>query len=337
MNDLSGLELEVINSLSRLHDIRREWSRLEASLPDLTPFQTPEWLLTWWHHFGGGELQVYAFRAAGRLVAIVPAFLHHWEGRRQLTLIGSGISDYLDPLIAAGEQERVVRCLREHLQSQPAWDICIWQDLSADTPLAALGHEARMSAQCELDQPCSAICIDQAFADYWAARPSGLRRNERRYRSKAEQLAPLVITVNRSNDKECVDALVRLHSARWREQGEPGMIAANRSANFLRDIAQEFALREMLLLFSLRFQGEIAAVILGFPYRNVIYAYLSAFDPSYGALGFGRLLLFEALQYAFKGGYSSWNFLRGSEAYKFDWGAREILKSRLVITRVPEP
>lgn len=338
MNDLSGLELEVINSLSRLHGIRREWSRLEASLPDLTPFQTPEWLLTWWHHFGGGELQVYAFRNAdGTLVGIVPAFLHDWEGRRQLTLIGSGISDYLDPLFAASEQERVVGCLREHLQSQPGWDICNWQDLSADTPLAATGLDARLLAQLEPDQPCSAISIDQTFAGYWAARPSGLRRNERRYRSKAEQLAPISINVNRSNDKECLDALVGLHSARWREQGEPGMIVANRSAKFLRDVVHEFASREMLLVFSLRFQGEIAAVILGFPYRNVIYAYLSAFDPSYGALGFGRLLLFEALQYAFQEGYSSWNFLRGSEAYKFHWGAREIAKSRLVITRVREP
>lgn len=337
MNDLSGLEVEVISSLFRLENIRTEWSRLEATVSHITPFQTPEWLLTWWHHFGSGELQVYAFRAAGTLIAIVPAFLHDWQERRQLTLIGSGVSDYLDPLIASDERERVVRCLREHLRSQPGWDICIWQDLSADTPLATIGSDRHMSAQREPDQSCSEIVIDQAFASYWAARPSGLRRNERRYRSKAEQLAPIIITVDRSSDRECLDALIRLHTVRWREQGEPGMIVANRSANFLRDVAETFAPREMMLFFSLRFQGEIAAVILGFPYGNVIYGYLSAFDPSYSAFGFGRLLLFEALQYAFKEGFSSWNFLRGGEAYKFDWGAREIPKCRLIITPVREP
>ncbi|HEY7305168.1 MAG TPA: GNAT family N-acetyltransferase, partial [Bryobacteraceae bacterium] len=58
-----------------------------------------------------------------------------------------------------------------------------------------------------------------------------------------------------------------------------------------------------------------------------------AFDPEYSTFGFGRTLLYHALRYAFETGYESWNFLRGNEPYKFDWGARSIPKARLLITR----
>ncbi len=88
--------------------------------------------------------------------------------------------------------------------------------------------------QCQPDSPCSAIAIEKSFAEFWAGRPSGLRRNVRRYREKAEQHAALEFDAA-PYEPECMEALIRLHSARWREQGQPGMISANRSADFLRE------------------------------------------------------------------------------------------------------
>ncbi len=134
-------------------------------------------------------------------------------------------------------------------------------------------------------------------------------------------------------DAGLMDSLIALHSARWNRQGEAGMIAANRSAGFLRDIAAKFASSDMLRFFGLEFQRRLVAVILSFPYRNVLFSYLSAFDPEYQQYGFGKLLLQKSLEYAFLNQYRSWNFLRGDEPYKFDWGARPIAKSQLVLRR----
>ncbi len=53
----------------------------------------PEWLLTWWWHFGSGRLRVMVFRQMGEVAGVLPCFLHPWNGRRQLTLVGSGITD----------------------------------------------------------------------------------------------------------------------------------------------------------------------------------------------------------------------------------------------------
>lgn len=265
-------------------------------------------------------------------MGLVPCFLHEWEGRRQLTLIGSGISDYLEPVMSPAFHQDMVDCFRDHLAESRDWDICDWQDLSSRTLLGGLGSDGCLRVQCRPDSPCSAVAMEKSFAEFWAERPSGLRRNVRRYREKAEQMAAVEFDAG-SYEPECLEALIRLHSARWRKRGQPGMISANRSADFLRDIAEAFRREQMLWFFSLRFQGDIVAVIMAFAYKNVLYGYLSAFDPAHADLGFGKIMLFDSLRFAFEKRYVSWNFLRGSEPYKSDWGAVAIPKSRLVITR----
>ena len=330
------ITFEVIEDLSHWIEIGSEWPSLEGADPCSTPFQTPQWQLTWWRHFGSGRLRVFVFRDAGqRMVGLVPCFLHEWQGRRQLTLIGSGISDYLEPVIAPKLGPEIVTCLRDYLAVSRDWDICDWQDLSSETALAAPGPNKGLDVRCRPDSPCSATAVEGSFADFWAGRPAGLRRNVRRYRERAEQLAAIEFDAA-GYKPEWLEALIRLHSARWHDQGQPGMIYGNGSAEFLRNIAEVFSRRQMLCLFALRYQGEIVAVIMAFAYRQVLYGYLSAFDPLYANFGFGKIILFETLRYAFERRYRSWNFLRGSEPYKSEWGAIAIPKSRLVISRSGE-
>ncbi len=336
---LEGLEtaikLEVIRDLADLPaKFYEEWSCLHAAILHSTPFQSPEWLLTWWKYFGSGQPRIFCFRDDDNcLVGLIACFLHDWNGRRQLTLLGSGVSDYLEPLVAPAHRVSIVQQLASYLESSESWDLCDWQDLSADSALLSLRNSRALCVYTEPDLPCSQIPLSDSFAQFWNARPSGLRRNVKRYRQKAEEIAPVVFEHTPACDPTYLDALIRLHSARWREQGEPGMISANRSGQFLRDVCRLLAEKQELLFFGLKFQGEIAAVILGFPHRNEIYAYLSAFDPAYGAFGLGRTLLFESIRYASNHGYTSWNFLRGEESYKADWGGQPIRKLRVCVTR----
>jgi CelD/BcsL family acetyltransferase involved in cellulose biosynthesis len=128
-----------------------------------------------------------------------------------------------------------------------------------------------------------------------------------------------------------MDALVDLHAARWGKSGQSGMIEANRSEAFLRDIAETFAANGWLRIFMVRFGSRIAAILLAFRDDQAIYSYLSAFDPKHEEFGFGRELLAQALRYAHDRGYRRWDFLRGDEPYKFSWGARVVPRCRVVI------
>lgn len=327
------LALEVIDDFSELLRREAEWSHFTESLSNVTPFQLPEWLLTWWSCFGSGQLRVFIFRSGTEMVAIVPCFRHEWKGKRQITLIGSGVSDYLEPGIPGEHGPTVLKMLAEELQRDADWDVCNWQDLNADTPLRSMPPDHGFRTIVEPDVACSEARICGDFDQWWAERPHGLRRNIRRYLEKARSIAEPEFYVTPKAEPEIINALTALHAARWHRQGEPGMIAANRSSGFLREVCDRFGCAGMLRLFALRFQTKIVAVICSFPYRKTLFSYLSAFDPDCERFGFGRLLLYYSLRYAFKEHYKAWNFLRGDESYKFDWAAQSIPKCRVIITR----
>ncbi|HEX4808505.1 MAG TPA: GNAT family N-acetyltransferase [Bryobacteraceae bacterium] len=318
--------VEVITDPRRLRELEPEWNLLAEQCAGVTPFQLPAWLITWWSHFGSGELHVLAYRKNGVLVALLPFFFHTWEGRRQVTLVGSGISDYLEPMILPEHKEVIIDHLGDHLQRQPDWEVCIWQDLNRNTPLARLGEASE-------ETPCSAIQLKGSFDEYWAARGPNLRRNVARYGKRAEASGRLEFEISTSADDALFDELVRQHAARWAKHGEPGMVAANGSDLFLRRVACAFARKDMLRIFTLRYRGGIAAIILSFLHHRRIYGYLTGFDPAYEEFGPGRLLLFHALRHCFEQGYCAWDFLRGEEPYKAQWGAEQTHKSRVVLLR----
>lgn len=323
--------VEVICDADRWRDLLLDWRALAERCENATPFQLPEWMLTWWANFGSGELCVLAYREHGTLLGLLPFFRHSWEGRRQITLIGSGISDYLEPMILTEHKSAVVQSLQAYLQQRSDWDISVWQDLNRDSPLAVLG-------EVQPETPSSAIVwghrdFKEGFNEYWAARGPNLRRNVRRYGKRADSAGSLEFAVSNLADPNLMDALVRLHGARWGAHGCPGMIEANRSDAFLREVACAFAQRNMLRIFTLRFRSEIGAIVMAFELRGRMYGYLTGFDPALEEFGLGRLLLFHALRHCFAEGCKSWDFLRGEEPYKAEWGAEPIPKSRVVLVR----
>src|SRR4051812_28624700 len=121
-----AVTLDVLDSIEQINAFQPEWQRFLRRCPPPTPFQTPEWLLTWWSHFGSGQPHVLVVEEAAEPVAVVPCFLHEWNGRKQMTLMGSGISDYLDPILDHRYEREIVECLSHHLTSSSDWEICDW-------------------------------------------------------------------------------------------------------------------------------------------------------------------------------------------------------------------
>jgi CelD/BcsL family acetyltransferase involved in cellulose biosynthesis len=320
------LTCAIIDNAAEFAAFEPSWRSFLERTPSPAPFQRPAWLIPWWLHFGSGELRVVVASHNDTVAGIIPLFLHEWNGRRQLTLLGSGISDYTDPVLDLRHALNISKCLGECLEHWRDWDICVWQDLSAGTPLSSLGKT-------EPDTPCSQIRFDGSFDDFLAARPKDLRRNLRRYKEQAQAIAPVTFEVKDYADRESTEALIRLHRARWNALGESGMIEANSSEGFLRDVVITLASGGLLIFFAVRFNGSIAAILLALRDGDTIYSWLSAFDPAHERFGFGRELLAQSLRYAHDHGYKAWNFLRGEEPYKFSWGAQPIPKCRVVIER----
>ena len=132
-------------------------------------------------------------------------------------------------------------------------------------------------------------------------------------------------------DEEYIDALFRLHSARWSQRGEPGVLASAEVQHFFREVASEFRTRGWLRFVGLRLDATLRAVMCIFCTRERWFYYLGGFENSLARFSPGNLLIRFAMERAIREGAREFDFLRQAEPYKYKWGARDRLNTRIVV------
>jgi len=299
------ISVQEIKTARELESLGPEWSALWDRCPSATPFQTPEWLLPWWESFGAGQLAVFAFRAGGTLAGVAP----FWIEGGVLRLLGAGISDYLDVLVEPECRGGVEELLWEHLLRLP-WRRCEFTDLRSGSLLLE-GLPQRLDARVEPCALCPALPLPLGD-DH-----RGIRHNIRRY---SRHFGPLENASPGTLD-EYLEALFRLHSARWTRRGQPGVLADPLIQAFHRRAATGLMASGRLLLCGVRREGSLAALLYGFQGHQRIWTHLNGFDPAAARFSPGTVVLGLAFEQAARAGCLEADFLRGGEAYKYAWGA----------------
>ncbi len=132
-----------------------------------------------------------------------------------------------------------------------------------------------------------------------------------------------------------LNELMRLHQDRWTAADEPGVFADPRVQAFHRAASPDLLRTNMLRLWMLRLGGRVAAayyVLLADGGRLLFY--LCGFDRAWARQSPGTLLLGDIVAQAIRERWRELHFLRGGEAFKYQWGAVEhpLLSRRLVPT-----
>jgi CelD/BcsL family acetyltransferase involved in cellulose biosynthesis len=327
------LKLEVIRHIARFLSIGHQWQSLAGRSTSPTPFQLPEWAYTWWKSFGSGELRVFAAWENDRLVGLLPCFLHSWNDRRQLTLVGTGISDYLGSLIEPAYADNLLQEVRAHLLSCTDWHVCDWQDLSEGDVLKCLKSSEDLRVTHIEDTPCMRRTLEPSCEEFLQNLSSGLRRNVRRYGCRLTEFGAVEHGVAHSAEPELVDAIVELHTREWKQRGGVGMVEQTGSGPFLRAVAEQFSRRDQFRIFYISLDGKLIACIYAIVHGGAAYGYMSGFDPDYMQFSLGTLVVAHAMQSSIREGLHTWDFLRGTESYKCNWGAQPIRKWRLRVER----
>jgi CelD/BcsL family acetyltransferase involved in cellulose biosynthesis len=317
---MSSIQIEEVTSAERLESLRPEWSNLWERCPHATPFQSPEWLLAWWRHFGNTNLWTLLLRQERRLVGLAPLFIHRHQDHApcQLSLIGAGISDYLDfllePDIALIGTETILR----HLSLQRSkWDLCNFQELRAESPLVAVQAATDLRTQILTMGVCPVLSLPKTIEAFRTSLTSTCRRNLRRaLRSLG---GPGELHFERPDEEalpEFLEAFFRLHQARWNQRNLPGVLADPEIQAFHREAAAGLMKRGCLRFYGARQEGKIIAVLYGFAHRGRVYVYLAGFEPALAQYSPGTLLTNYAIEEAIRNGDREYDFLRGGEAHK---------------------
>lgn len=315
------VQVELIQSPAQLHNLEPRWRELWSSVPDSTPFQSPDWLLPWCAHYCPDPLFCFAFHASKSLVGFAPLFIDHdRRAFRRLLLLGTGNTDYLDVIFQPEVRKECWRLLAAEIEKcSDLWDECNLQRLRPESPLLqGIAPNQRFLSEVSPQQPCPVLELREVDS------AASMLKKAQCYAAKLGQRHPFSIErVTPASLNECFAALRQLHQERWREKGMPGVLSHDNDHAFHLDVARRLLAAHMLRLYCLRIAGEIAAVLYGFQHRSRTFFYLSGFDPAYSRFSIGTVLLGHSIAQALSDGCEYFDFLKGREPYKYRWGARD--------------
>jgi CelD/BcsL family acetyltransferase involved in cellulose biosynthesis len=325
-----SLRVETIESLEALEAIEPEWRDLWRQDPCAGPFQGPDWLLPWTRRlWGGGKLRVFAVWNGGDLVALAPLFLWGFEGRPSIvraSFLGAGVSDQLGVQVAAA------RLVLERLAATAAqWHVCELEELSPGSALLRAEPPPGLTTTQAPCSVCPVLALPRSMEELLGRLAPKFRKNLRQSDGRLRRMGAEFFTATPAEAPEVMDALFRLHAARWSLRREPGMLRGEALQRFHREAAERLAHYGILRLNAIRAGGSIIAVQYNVWKDRRLCYYLSGFDPEFARYSPGAALLAWSIRSAIEEGAVEIDFLRHREHYKYEWGARDRVNRKLLV------
>lgn len=282
-------------------------------------------------------LWLLAVRRAGSLVGLAPLFIYLDPStrKRQVTLLGNGISDRLDMLAAPAHAEAVGSAVFDHLARRTElWDSCDFRDLPQNSALLNLPLPFACADKVSPEEPCPVVGLPKNADEMIAVLPRSRRGELRRRARRLGELGALAFDAARSESlRHYLSELLRLHQSRWNARGEEGVLADATMQDFHSEATQALMHRGMLRLDVLTLDGKVIAAHYGLRHATTAYSYIHGFDPEFAAFGASALLIAHVIEEAVRDGYLRFDFLRGREPYKYSWGARDMPQFRRSMRR----
>ena len=179
--------VECVRDVAGFRSLRTDWQQLLARCDGATPFNTWEWLYSWWQAYGAGrQLRILLVRIDGSLTGIVPLYLGVETGAtfgmpcRVLRFIGDGSfdSDHLGLLSDPVMQAAVMQQFEQWLHRERGWDALALREITAGSALVQALHDlARnldMSIRAEASA-CAVLDLPPTFGEFLEARQSRFR------------------------------------------------------------------------------------------------------------------------------------------------------------------
>lgn len=313
----ADITARVLRSLDQIRAITPEWRKLFES-SRATAFQSPDWLLAWIEVFSPEKLMLVQVRQAGRLIALAPLLIYRRDGEQVLAFAGGGVSDYLDMLVGPGfENEVLRRILRATLEINESWTTLDLTDLPSHSPL--LAFTPLRNSICRHDS-CSVLRLPSTKDDLLQLISKRQRANLRNARSRQQRAGGGQIEIaTAENVSEFLNELYTLHTSRWSDRGETGVLADQKVRQFHLRCAPELLRTGSLHLSRLRLNQRSLAVIYSLLSHQTAYCYLQGFDPTFANTSPGTQLVHSVICDAIARGLKEFDFLRGEETYKQHW------------------
>jgi CelD/BcsL family acetyltransferase involved in cellulose biosynthesis len=326
-----------ISSTEDFAALRDEWDALLSVSKADTVFLTWEWAFSWWEAFRHADTDLFVLKVTehDKTVGLAPLVLTRRRlgglfTLRQLRFLGADIAcgDYLDFIIDSRSEERaVLKALFADLQDHHGeWDhLCLTEIPETSVNVPEVADVAR-DLRYRFTQGTLRVCPSAALPETWQALEDSLNRDFRRNlkyekRQLLEKRGAIFHRCDEQNLEAELEAFWVLHEKRWNSKGQAGVFTDPSKREFYRKMATRCTEKQWLRLCFLTVENAHIATLWGFRYGRRFYGLQTGFDPAWRKFSVGHVLLACVFEHAIGEGCREYDFLRGTESYKYDWKA----------------
>jgi CelD/BcsL family acetyltransferase involved in cellulose biosynthesis len=323
--------VDVLRDRGSFERIESDWNDLVERSNVLHPYLTPEWLSTWWDCFGGDATpNLLVGWDDDRAVAAAPLMLERrWICGlpfRSLELMANAHTPRAD-LLLAGDEERALRTLWNHLRGDRTWDVLVLKQLPADSfalrrlPELAAENGFRTGVWHASDSPYVEFDRERTWEEFLRSlgkkRCTELRRRRRGLEKRGQ------VAVEHLHDSGDVAGAASeawaLEAAAWKREAGTAILSSPACERFYTTLARIAAERGWMRLGFLSVDARRIAMNFVLRYKSRAYLMKSGYDPSYGRYGPTHLLIEEDLRQAFSTGVEQYDLLGDNDTWKRDW------------------
>ena len=284
----------------------------------------------WWNYWSQDRhLRIITLsEESGKLCGIAPLYLEETKEGKKLKLLGSSdLCDYLDFIVAKGEEFRFYHTLLPYLASSLNKKTTLYlNSLQQHSPTLSffkrIAYSNDYNIDINLEDKAPALHLPSNFDLYLKRLTKKYRHEIRRKMRRVEKRAKITFRKidHHSQVMQKMPGFINL----FRKSAEKKNNFLNElREKFFRALAQEFSRMGWLELFVLSFDEMEVAYLFCFHYQDTLYLYNSAYDPTFYNFSPGIVIITYCLEDAINRGIKRFDFLRGNESYKYHFGAQD--------------
>lgn len=295
---------------------KKEWQQLFPRAARISPFLSCEWFVALQRHLLHRSSELLTFWQGDMLVGIAPVEI---IDNTLVFIADERVTDLCDVIYDKKYESAIIDAFSSMIvQDDLAIDLFPVQE---DSPLAALLPERVSDVRIERGDICPFIRLPETWEQYLMTM-NGKRRHELRRKLRKAGDATFN-TIPGSN----ITALFELMTA-----SDPGkrQFLTSDIRNFFLDIVSVFENMGWLRLRGTYLSDRLISILFSFQLRNTVYLYNSGFDPGCAHLSPGIVSICQDIQSAIHEGMTQYDFLRGDERYKYQFGAEDRTTVRIL-------
>ncbi|MGH2725434.1 MAG: GNAT family N-acetyltransferase [Actinomycetota bacterium] len=310
----------------------RPWRALIEKDPASSVFHTPQYLAVWWDEFGAG--------ASLRVVEMLDGDDLH--GIVAMAITADGVirfagdpdtTDYRGPVSALPDRGAVAATVLAAVANE-RWSLFEMDGIAADSGwpevLMRAAKDAGLTVEEQQVDACPRVTIPGSYEAYLAALPGKLRHEINRKARRLERDAG-PYTVRLATEHTLDDDLEAFFQMHRSSDGPKGRFMREGMATFFGSFAWMLFSQGWLRLALLEIGGEPWAGVYAFRSGNDWDVWNSAYDHRRRELAPGMVLMADGIRLAAEEGCTTFDFLRGTEPYKYRFGAVDEPLIRLVV------